>query len=73
MESVTEATTVVRELTIAARPETVWEFLVDSEKATRWMGGDATFEAQPGGVYRVEVLSGNVASGTFVEVDRPQR
>ena len=38
MESATETTTIVRELTIAARPETVWEFLVDPEKATRWMG-----------------------------------
>ena len=38
MESVTEATEIVRELTIAARPETVWEFLVDPDKATRWMG-----------------------------------
>ena len=72
MASVTE-TAVVRELSIAARPETVWEFLVDPEKATRWMGIDATLEPEPGGVYRVTVLSGNVASGTFVEVDRPRR
>jgi uncharacterized protein YndB with AHSA1/START domain len=73
MGSVTEATAVVRELTIAARPETVWEFLVDPEKATRWMGTDATFEPEPGGMYRVTVLSGNVASGTFVELDPPRR
>jgi uncharacterized protein YndB with AHSA1/START domain len=38
MGSVTETTSVVRELTIAARPETVWEFLVDPAKAERWMG-----------------------------------
>ena len=73
MGSVTEQTAVVRELTIAARPETVWEFLVDPEKATRWMGIDATLEPEPGGTYRVTVLSGNVASGQFVEVDRPRR
>ena len=73
MGSVTEETAVVRELTIAARPETVWEFLVDPKKATRWMGIDATLEAEPGGVYRVTVLSGNVASGRFVEVDPPRR
>ena len=73
MESVTEQTAVVRELTIAARPETVWEFLVDPEKATRWMGIEATLEPEPGGTYRVTVLSGNVASGQFVEVDRPRR
>jgi uncharacterized protein YndB with AHSA1/START domain len=72
MGSVTE-TAVVRELTIAARPETVWEFLVDPEKATRWMGIEASLEPEPGGVYRVTVLSGNIASGTFVEVDPPRR
>ena len=67
MGSVTEQTAVARELTIAARPETVWEFLVDPEKATRWMGIDATLEPEPGGTYRVTVLSGNVASGQFVD------
>ncbi len=50
MESVTEATEVVGELAIAARPETVWEFLIDPEKATRWMGIGAELEPQPGGV-----------------------
>jgi uncharacterized protein YndB with AHSA1/START domain len=73
MGSVTEETAVVRELTIAARPETVWEFLVDPDKATRWMGIEATLEPQPGGVYRVTVLPGNVASGSFLEVDPPRR
>jgi uncharacterized protein YndB with AHSA1/START domain len=73
MESVTETTEVVRELTIAARPETVWEFLVDADKAKRWMGIDATLEAQPGGLYRVEVIPGHVARGSFVELDPPRR
>ncbi len=73
MESATETTTFVRELAIAARPETVWEFLVDPEKATRWMGVEATFVAEPGGVYQVTVLSGNVARGEFVELDPPRR
>ena len=73
MGSVTEQTAVARELSIAARPETVWEFLVDPEKATRWMGIEATLEPEPGGTYRVTVLSGNVASGQFLEVDRPRR
>ena len=73
METTTETTRVDREVAIAARPETVWEFLVDPEKATRWMGIDATLEPEPGGTYRVTVLSGNVASGRFVEVDRPRR
>jgi uncharacterized protein YndB with AHSA1/START domain len=73
MQSVTETTEVVRELTIAARPETVWEFLVDADKAKRWMGIDATLEAEPGGLYRVEVVPGLMARGSFVEVDPPRR
>ena len=38
METTAEKTPVERELTIAARPETVWEFLVDPDKLARWMG-----------------------------------
>ena len=73
MESITETTEVTRELTIAARPETVWEFFVDPEKAIRWMGIDATLEPEPGGLYRVEVVPGTVARGTFVELEPPHR
>jgi uncharacterized protein YndB with AHSA1/START domain len=72
MEASTE-NAVRRELSIAASPDTVWEFLVDPEKATRWMGRSASMDARPGGEYRVEVISGNVASGEFVEVDPPHR
>jgi uncharacterized protein YndB with AHSA1/START domain len=72
MEASTE-TAVRREIQIAARPETVWEFLVQPEKATRWMGVAASLDPRPGGEYRVEVLSGNVAVGEFVEVDPPYR
>ena len=73
MESVTEATEIVRELTIAARPETVWEFLVEPDQATRWMGIAATLDPRPGGVYRVEVIPDTIASGAFVEVVPPHR
>ena len=73
MESATETTTVQREITIAARPETVWEFLVDSDKATRWMGLNATLDARPGGLYLVDVIPNHTARGEFVEVDPPHR
>jgi hypothetical protein len=55
VESATDTQVVERELTIAASPETVWDFLVDPDKATRWMGEAASFEARPGGLYRVDV------------------
>ena len=73
MEATTETTTVERELSIAATPETVWEFLVDPEKAVRWMGMNATIEPQPGGLYYCEVIPGHTAKGEFVEVDPPHR
>ena len=73
MESTTEVTTVRRELAIAARPETVWDFLVDPEKAVRWMGISAELDPTPGGIYHVEVLPGQIARGEFVEVDPPHR
>ena len=73
MDATTEAATVERHLSIGASPEAVWEFLVDPDKATRWMGQTATFEARPGGIYRCEVIPGHVARGEFVELDPPRR
>jgi uncharacterized protein YndB with AHSA1/START domain len=73
MESATETVSLQREVTIAASPETVWEFLVDPDKATSWMGQAVDFDARPGGAYRMEVIPGHTASGEFVELDRPHR
>jgi uncharacterized protein YndB with AHSA1/START domain len=73
MSSTAETTSIGREITIAASPETVWGFLVEPDKATRWMGIKASLEARPGGVYRVEVIPGQTAIGEFVEVDPPHR
>ena len=73
MDATTESASVVREIEIAASPETVWELLTDENEATRWMGQSAEFDLQPGGLYRVEVIPGNSARGEFVEIDRPRR
>jgi uncharacterized protein YndB with AHSA1/START domain len=73
MESATEARAVERELSIAARPETVWEFLIVPEKAVTWMGQTITQDARQGGEYRNEVIPGHVAVGEFVEIDPPRR
>ena len=70
----TETPVYERELQIDASPETVWEFLVDPEKVARWKGLPATaFDPQPGGAYRIEIVPGRVASGAFVELERPRR
>jgi uncharacterized protein YndB with AHSA1/START domain len=73
VETTSETTSVQRELAIDASPETVWQFLVDPAKATRWMGQHAAFDARPGGEYRVDVIPGHTATGEFVELDPPRR
>ena len=73
MTAATDTVLVEREIVIDASPETVWEFLVDPEKATRWMGTSASFDLRPGGEYRVAVIPGNTARGEFVEIDPPRR
>jgi uncharacterized protein YndB with AHSA1/START domain len=73
MEKTAEQVVVEREVAIAASPETVWEFLVDPGKQARWMGLDITSDVRPGGAYRMEIIPTQIASGEFVEVDRPHR
>jgi uncharacterized protein YndB with AHSA1/START domain len=67
------ATVVEREIRIAARPETVFDFFVDPEKMRQWKGRGAELDPRPGGVYRVEINDQAVARGEYVEVDAPSR
>ena len=73
MDATSEATTVERTISIAAAPETVWAFLVDPDKMTRWMGMQAELDPRPGGSYRCAVIPGHTAAGAVVEVDPPHR
>lgn len=61
------------EVRIAAAPETVYEFLTDPEKVTRWKGRTARLDPRRGGAYRVDINDGNIAVGEFVELDPPRR
>jgi uncharacterized protein YndB with AHSA1/START domain len=65
-----ESLLVRREIQIEAPPATVFAFLTDPEKILRWMGAEATTEAQPGGLYLVKGIgtSARVARGAFREV-----
>jgi uncharacterized protein YndB with AHSA1/START domain len=77
MESTTDRVTngleVRQEIEIAATPETVWELIVDPEKAVRWWGQAVEMDARPGGSFRVEVSSRSIARGEIVEADPPRR
>ena len=46
MESATETFAIERELTIAARPETVWKLLADPAEQSTWMGHVARLRAR---------------------------
>jgi len=67
------AAVVEREIRIAARPETVFDFFVDPEKMVRWKGRRAKLDPRPGGVYRVEISDQAIARGEYVEIDAPNR
>jgi uncharacterized protein YndB with AHSA1/START domain len=62
-----QADVLERELRIAARPETVFEFFTDPAKMIRWMGNDATLDARPGGICRINI-HGYVTRGEYVEI-----
>jgi uncharacterized protein YndB with AHSA1/START domain len=64
----TDAGVIRRELFIEADPATVFAFLTDSDKLMRWMGTHCELDAQPGGVYLVNVTGRDVARGAFEEV-----
>jgi uncharacterized protein YndB with AHSA1/START domain len=73
MDTTTETTAIERTISIAASPQTVWEFFVDPEKLRRWKGMKAELDPTPGGIYRCEVIPGHTARGEFVELDPPHR
>jgi uncharacterized protein YndB with AHSA1/START domain len=73
VDAAVESTIIRREIAIAARPETVWQLLVDPREMVRWMGRSARVDLRPGGEYRVEVIPGHTASGSFVEIDPYRR
>ena len=71
--AVDQRNVVEREVRVAARPETVFSFLVDPDKMSLWMGRRAELDRRPGGIYRVEINDQATARGEFVEVDPPKR
>jgi uncharacterized protein YndB with AHSA1/START domain len=58
---------------IAARPGTVFSFFTERDKWLGWMGKDGEFTFEPGGAYRTNVTSDNIAQGQFIEIDPPKR
>jgi len=58
---------------IAAPREAVFDFLVDPAKMVRWIGTAVELDPVEGGTLRIDVGGGDIASGHYLEVDRPNR
>ena len=58
---------------VAASRETVFDFLVEPNKMVRWMGTAADLDPRPGGRFWLNATGTDIASGTYLEVDRPSR
>jgi uncharacterized protein YndB with AHSA1/START domain len=66
-------TSVVREVKINAKPETVFSYLVDQDKLRRWMTIGGSMDPRPGGSFRFEMTREDVAVGNYVEVQPPSK
>jgi uncharacterized protein YndB with AHSA1/START domain len=53
---------------INASPATVFSFFTNLERWTSWQGVDGEIDAQPGGILRLRMPGGQIASGRFIEV-----
>jgi uncharacterized protein YndB with AHSA1/START domain len=58
----------VREIMIAATPETIFPFLTETDKLLQWEGTEAELDPRPGGVWYVLVHGEFPGRGEFVEV-----
>ncbi|MGH2975290.1 MAG: SRPBCC family protein [Solirubrobacterales bacterium] len=73
MASAKTGTAVEVEVRIAASPETVFEFFTDPDKMIQWMGRSAELDPRPGGTMRCDINGRDVASGQYLELERPRR
>ena len=58
---------------VAAVPETVFPYFTDPHRYSQWMGTQVELDPRPGGIYRVAMREGLETSGSFVDLDPPNR
>ena len=63
-----ETRVVEQTLRIRARPETVWRYWTDPRRMCEWWGATAELDPRRGGICRVEMSSGGVMRGEFLEL-----
>lgn len=64
---------VVVERLVAASPQDVFAMLSEPERLRRWQALSATVDLRVGGDYSYTVTPGNIAEGTFVEIEPGRR
>jgi uncharacterized protein YndB with AHSA1/START domain len=62
-----------QQVRILARPDAVFDLLVDSDQMARWFGQGNDLVAEPGGALRVDINGRDIAAGRFVTIERPTR
>lgn len=67
-----ETDPVVREIEIAASPDTVFQFLVDPELMVEWLGQAVEIDPRVGGVVRIDMNGRDVVVGEVLAVDPPR-
>ncbi len=72
-EAMANIGTIQKEIFIKAAPETVFAYLTEPSRMSKWMGITHELEARPGGAYVVNVTGENIARGTYTEIDPPRR
>lgn len=69
----TEPTTIVLTQRVGASPDVVFDFLTDPQKMLRWMGTEVDIDPKPGGKFWLNATGTDIAVGSYLEVDRPNR
>jgi uncharacterized protein YndB with AHSA1/START domain len=65
--------TLDRDLTIAARRETVFRYFTDSDRFAKWWGQGSRIDPRPGGAIAIRNPDGSTASGEILEIEPPGR
>ena len=73
MTSVSSSEAIELEVRVKAKPETIFPFLVESSKVSRWFGAEANVEPRQGGIYNVKINAQATALGEIIAIEPNKR
>jgi uncharacterized protein YndB with AHSA1/START domain len=62
-----------QQVRILARPDDVFDLLVETDQLARWFGQRNEIVAAPGGALRIDINGRDIAAGHYVIGERPNR